>query len=167
LKHRSLILPLALLLLSTAPLLFTIGWQVKQQVIRHRMHEALENSLVHTLVLTPQELSWAIEGKELIINGRLFDVKEISASANGTFEIKGLFDDEETQLLDLVRKKLPDENGHQLISKLIHLQLSLPEPAAGLHTSIPPTLIKWSIPLTEHLPQLQLSILTPPPKAVL
>ena len=93
------------MILSAAPLLYTIGWQVKQQTIRHRMHEALEYTLTHTLTLTPPELSWAIEGKELLINGRLFDVKEINPCANGTLEIKGLFDDEETQLMDLVRKK--------------------------------------------------------------
>ena len=83
------------------------------------------------------------------------------------FEIKGLFDDEETQLMDLVRKKFPDENGHRLISKLIHLQLTLPESSSGLQACITALPINWNTSRTEDLPQIQLSILAPPPKAVL
>lgn len=131
------------------------------------MHEALENTLVRTLVLSTKELSWAIEGRELLINGRLFDVKEVKQASNGSWEVKGLYDTEETELLDLVRKKFPDENGHQLIGKLIRLQLIIPENFSDFFTR--PTALQnnWNTDLPGLIPQAHQRILVPPPKAVL
>lgn len=156
--------PLLLLLICATPLLFTIGWQARQKVIRIEMKEALENDLVHILELRTQEIHWIEKDKELLIDGRLFDVKEIRENENGGYTVKGLFDDEETKLLEVVRRKLPDNESKQLTGKLFRLQLSLPNPEFNLlATSQHP--IKSTCPrYSDRLLETVSCIIAPPPK---
>ncbi len=102
-----------------APLLFIIIFSVKQQAIRHRMKERMENQLLHGITLIDNEIHWLKEGKEILVNGKMFDIKSISQN-NGLTTFYGLYDEEETQLKTVFekgcKKKIADEN--MLLSQL-------------------------------------------------
>ena len=54
------------------PLLFIIAFSVKQQAIRHRMKERMENQSLHSITLNNNEIHWAKKGKEIRVNGIMF-----------------------------------------------------------------------------------------------
>ena len=62
------------------------------------MKENLEKQLLQTITLDDQHIHWVEKGKELLINGKLFDVENMEAQ-NGTIVFTGLYDDEETVLI--------------------------------------------------------------------
>ena len=79
-----------------------------RQIIRSHMLENMENQNLVSLEVPATEFQWYEEGKEIIINGRMFDVKSIALSG-GVYFIKGLFDEKETEL----KQALQDQQDHQ------------------------------------------------------
>jgi len=79
------------------PFLVAIGFVVKQQIITHKMFEKLEQNTEKTHQYTIQEISWIKEGKELMMQGKMFDLKRFEIKGNN-IEITGLFDEEEDAL---------------------------------------------------------------------
>lgn len=65
-------------LIGFAPLLFIIFAGIKQQKIRRNMELGLENRMLQTITLARQDVYWVKEGKEVLINGRMFDVKNFA-----------------------------------------------------------------------------------------
>jgi hypothetical protein len=93
-KFLSLITMLSIMVI---PLCLAIGFLVKQQIIAHKMFEKLEQSAKITYQFSIQEISWIKEGKELLIKGKMFDVKHFEMKGN-IIEITGIFDEEEDAL---------------------------------------------------------------------
>ena len=93
-KYLSIVTMLSIIAI---PFLVAIGFVVKQQIIAHKMFEKLEQSAEKTYQYTIQEISWIKEGKELMIQGKMFDVKRFKIKEN-SIEITGLFDEEEDAL---------------------------------------------------------------------
>ena len=65
------------------------------------MDQALENEQLQTLTVSQSDIKWLHPGKEMLINGRLFDVKSFKQIEN-TLEIKGLFDEKEESFQQLI-----------------------------------------------------------------
>ena len=86
-----------MLLLIAIPLLFTILFLVKQQLVQHHMFEKMEQGYVSTYRFSTVDLQWIKEGKELLIKGKLFDVKACIIESDST-TVTGLFDEEEEML---------------------------------------------------------------------
>jgi len=93
-KYLSIITMLSIMVI---PFLVAIGFVVKQQIITHKMFEKLEQNTEKTYQYTIQEISWIKEGKELMMQGKMFDVKRFEIKGNN-IEITGLFDEEEDAL---------------------------------------------------------------------
>lgn len=70
---------------------------MKQQSIRRRMKERMEEQMLRTITLNNSDIHWEKEGKEIWVQGKMFDIKSIEYK-NGTTVFHGLFDDEETAL---------------------------------------------------------------------
>ena len=85
------------MLLIAIPLLFTILFLVKQQLVQHHMFEKMEQGYVSTYRFSTVDLQWIKEGKELLIKGKLFDVKACIIASDST-TVTGLFDEEEELL---------------------------------------------------------------------
>ena len=82
------------------------------------MKERMENQSLHSITLANNEIHWAKKGKEILVNGKMFDVKSITCK-NGLTTFYGLYDEEETLLKTVFekgcKKKMADENmllGH-------------------------------------------------------
>jgi hypothetical protein len=102
------ILTIALLLIVAVPLFFAVTYVFQQKHIQNQMKEKLEQASLQNVNIPVNALTWVKKNKEALINGKLFDVKEIFISGN-TITLKGLFDDAEDQLTakmrDMIRHK--------------------------------------------------------------
>ena len=91
-----LLAALALLLLL-APLVGGVYLPLKQALHWYQMEEALEQCSLHTLKIPKIAVQWVKPGKEILVQGRFFDVKSIAWQSD-TAIITGLFDEEEKKI---------------------------------------------------------------------
>jgi hypothetical protein len=87
----------SLLVLVSIPLFFTILFLLKQHSVQYSMFEKIEKGYVSTYSFSTNDLLWVNEGKELLIKGKLFDVKTYTITAD-SITVTGLFDEEEELL---------------------------------------------------------------------
>lgn len=77
------------------------------------MKEQLEKKLLQSVSIADDEIHWAEKGKEIWVNGKLFDIENIE-HRNGTTRFTGLYDEEETKLMNQMKenrkKNLPGDN---------------------------------------------------------
>ena len=100
------IAPLLLLFLSAMPLLFALFIQVKQEVIRNRMKANLASLHLQTITVRKENVRWVEGEKEILVNGRMFDIKSRKLQ-NDIYSFSGLYDDDETTFVQQI------ENSHQ------------------------------------------------------
>jgi hypothetical protein len=154
------------ILLAFTPLLFFVITEIKQRAIQHKMKEQLETKLLQVVVVAENNIHWIKKGKEILINGRMFDIKSISNGSHGKIVFSGLYDEEETNLVNAVQKKQQHENskGVKLLTHLFQLLQEIPGNPSEEFS-------KLSIPSNNNFPKndqrliTQFStILTPPPQ---
>src|SRR5947208_3090119 len=100
---KNKILSLVFLCLVAIPVSYCIYFFVKQQVVRHRMAEALEQSGLHTITTTTDRISWVNFGNEILIDGHLFDVESYKQTGKN-LQLTGLYDIEEDDLNNQLNK---------------------------------------------------------------
>ncbi len=99
-----------MLLLVAAPLCIFSYYIIKQKIVQVQMEEALEKTLLQTITIANAEVQWEEEGKEIIINGKMFDVKYFVINGDNII-VTGLYDDAETVLKTKVEKLLAHKNS--------------------------------------------------------
>ena len=92
-------------------------FSLHQLWIRHEMLEKLEVEHLHLITLNLKDLHWEEEGKELMIDGRMFDVNSMKISGDKVL-LNGLYDDEETRLFNQIEDWHNGGDDDQLLSKL-------------------------------------------------
>src|SRR6188768_3215894 len=153
-----------LLLTGAIPLLFTLFFLVKQQMIRYEMKEKLEKERLHTITVPREEVIWVKYNKEIIVGDKLFDVKS-SSEKDGLCFFIGLFDAEETALNDLLEKDTDDKNENELLGQLFQcLQSPCIQVSFGLGT-ITGQNNTCLFPILLHISSPFINIPTPPPQA--
>lgn len=85
------------LLIVSVPVLLSLNFILKEMRIQHEVEEKLKTEVLQTIQVAKAEITWIRAGKEVLLNGRLFDVKHIS-SDNNMVTLTGFFDTEETKL---------------------------------------------------------------------
>jgi len=96
-QFRKYFTGLILLSLAAMPAMMAVRFVVSTQIAEHKIFEQLEKGICHVHTFTKQQIQWVKEGKELLVEGKLFDVKEYRQNA-GNIEVTGLFDEEEDDL---------------------------------------------------------------------
>lgn len=113
---------LLLLLPVSVPVMFCFYFSVRQQIVRHQMLEAMEQKELQMIVVASDKVEWFEKGKELVIEGELFDVKEYRFEA-GHIIAKGLSDKKETELKNSLERSMKEDGnearGSKIINKLI------------------------------------------------
>jgi hypothetical protein len=152
-------------LLGFAPLLFIIITHIKQQEIRHNMKHQLELKMLQTITLSINDVHWIREGKEILINGRMFDVKSFKAAGTDEISFTGLYDEEETALVNKMKRNQQQENsiGGKLLAQLFQLlQASFNTAPAEVFI---PTINNDHFPgIEQRLASQYIIILSPPPQ---
>lgn len=73
------------------PLLFSATFLILQYRAKQRMQEELASRHMQTVTVPLDKLHWLEEGKELLIDNKLFDVKSMVINGDRA-ELSGLFD---------------------------------------------------------------------------
>ena len=108
-----------LALVIAAPMSCLFLYQVRICFNRFEMLERLEQESLHSLTLSSTDVHWVIPGKEIRIEGRLFDLKNISQKENA-ITVTGIFDEEEEELERMIsRRSDPDANKLPILVKLL------------------------------------------------
>ena len=119
LKGRHII-PLFFLLLTLAPTLFMSGLQLFQAFIRQRMEHALHKEPLVTVSFPASEVVWYEEGREVMVEGRMFDIKTYDIK-DGLFTAQGIYDEEETKVVNLMKGHWSEEQQSHFIVQLLLL----------------------------------------------
>jgi hypothetical protein len=133
--HGKKVIPLILLtILASAPLLMPASFMISRQLIRSQMLEKMEKQNLVSLEIPAAEFQWYEEGREVIINGRMFDVKSIRLS-DGVYFIKGLFDEKETELKQALRDHEQEQDSKTLFAQQLVQFITA---AAEINEQLPP-----------------------------
>lgn len=166
---KKIIRPLASLLfaiLGFTPVLLVLLFSLRQHTIRYRMKEKLESSFLQTITLKNDAIQWVKAGKEIWVNGKMFDIKSKEKKGEKTI-FKGLYDDDETLLKTNLRESWEKNKTRQT-----HLLGQLFQSLSNIYFSNS----SWIFPAcskgittypfyTSQLAYHHTDILTPPPQA--
>jgi hypothetical protein len=97
-------------LASSLPLFFSGFFLSSRLVIRKLMLERVETEQLTTIKIPEKEIEWYNPGYEIIIEGKMFDIKSIHLE-DGIYTISGLFDEDETELNNL-QEDFASQEGH-------------------------------------------------------
>ena len=158
------IIALLLISLGFSPLLITIAFHLKREVIRDRMKEKLETSTqLETVILPADEVIW-MDDHEIWVNEQMFDIhsKEFT---DGIYTFKGHFDKEETKLV--IAKRASGKRHHdekKLLTRFFQLlPAALDDTRIEYFTPValkPNFDVKQTFSLTNHFSKVP----TPPPE---
>lgn len=158
-NHR--IVSLLLLLPVTIPLLLLAVLDAAKWQHKYRQNTGAGHTYVH-ISLTPEEMVW-MDKKEILVNGRMFDIKTIRLE-KGRYEIYGHYDDKESKLLRLRKRQEESRNQHTLSQAFSSLQTLFFQEVNDCFPLHPAT-GKPATPCTSLIPEGYLSLITPPPKS--
>jgi hypothetical protein len=121
-RHTGLML---LCLTAALPLCLSAFFLGGRILIRKAMREKLESSALVVRYVPAGELHWYERGRELLIDGLMFDVKSIRETGGG-YEVTGLFDVEETDLFTkLIQHASDRQQGQGLLAGLFQCCLGI------------------------------------------
>ena len=121
--RKKQITALGLLFLVTMPLFISVGLFIKQKVIQLQRRQRFETELVQTITIPSEKIYWVKQGKEILVNGRLFDVKSFTTTGNH-MTLTGFYDHEEDKLVKHFTNLIHDDDDyrrppHQFIVKFL------------------------------------------------
>ena len=103
-KLRLHLVAALLLLVVVLPLVFITLLQGRQWYVQHQVKEKMERASLHTVFIKQDEIRWIKPGKELRIQGKLFDVKHLVVRHDG-LQVTGLYDEEEEAIEALLSRQ--------------------------------------------------------------
>lgn len=130
---------LVLLLCIAAPVFFYAGFVIKQHNIRSSMKQQLKKQLLQTVTVEKRSIVWYDDGKEVSINGRMFDVVSVKEEGSNII-LTGLYDTDEDKLHDALNKAMHQNNKQQPLNNLLVKIFSL---QAASFKLIPEINIHW------------------------
>jgi hypothetical protein len=168
-KHKKHIYALPLLLLVLLPMAFCVYFLQQQHIIKEQMEEELEKSSFATITVLKSDVQWVEFGKELIVNGEMFDVKSV-IQKNDSLVISGLFDTVEKALKQqlssvLGKQKKTDTPLQQLIAQFLS-PIILTQNNVEIEPSFFSSTQKKYFTPTPNILSINLDITTPPPNSI-
>lgn len=148
------------------PMLVSILLPVWQQFIRYQMMEELEAKNLTTITIKYDDLRWTRRGKEITVNGNLFDVNEISKQG-GFYIVTGLYDKDEDVLLEMIKKSqqtINDKPLQLLASQVLNSVLYLENKIDLQHATFKLLLNHQYIFNTDNFVSFSPTLASPPPK---
>jgi hypothetical protein len=108
-RCKKIITAFVLLLILAIPLLFSVLVLVKQQVAQYQRNEKFSKEILQTITVSSAAIYWVKPGKEILFNGKLFDVKSFVAKGS-SISLTGFFDDKEDKLVQQIVKLALQKN---------------------------------------------------------
>lgn len=117
LKNITLVL---ILVAFTLPLTIPVFLQIQNLHQQWLMLEELETQQLTTITVQANEIQWVKEGKECLLQGELFDVKNMHVS-NDQIILKGLFDEAEKKIKKSIEDNAKNEHQSNKAQQLVKL----------------------------------------------
>lgn len=108
-KTKKIITALVLLLLLAIPVLFSVTVLLKQKIVQYQREERLGKERLQTITVSSKNIFWIKPGKEVLVDGRLFDVKAFKTEG-GNISLTGFFDNKEKILVEQIVKLTSHKN---------------------------------------------------------
>jgi hypothetical protein len=122
LKRRQLhIIPLIFLALLILPLFAILFFEGAQWYLKSSANERSKEKNTETITLRAGSVQWEKPGKELVLDGEMFDVASYTI-ANGILTATGFFDTEETGIRHFFSSLQKNKKGYPLQEALFMLQ---------------------------------------------
>lgn len=158
---------LGLLLLLAIPLIFSITLVIKQKVLQYQRGERFETEELQTIKISPEKLYWIKAEKEILVDGKMFDVKSYHKDGDKII-LTGFFDHKEEKIVSHIKallhqKDKPIDPFGSAMVKFLMLPLYHETPAFSFHDS-------WQIiasqflNYTELIHSISYDAVSPPPR---
>jgi hypothetical protein len=105
---RKIVAAFVLLLLAT-PLFFSISVLIKQQIAQSQRNEKFKKEILQTITVSTTAVYWVKPEKEILYDGKLFDVKSYIKKGT-TISLTGFFDHKEDKLVQQIVKLALQKN---------------------------------------------------------
>lgn len=121
-KKCPYIIPAFFSALLALPLLALLLLQGAQLVLKQTAAARMKVELLQTIHIPADEVVWEKEGKEVVLDGKMFDIRDYTLS-NGILSATGFFDEEETGILHFLAEHATGKNaGRSLLQLLLFAQ---------------------------------------------
>lgn len=147
------------------PFFFIAVFHLQKFFVKVEMQQELKYKKLVTLQIPESEIQWFKEGKEIIVEGSLFDVKSITYK-NGLVTVKGLYDREEKEIYKQIDKTNESQNksiNTTLVKLLDFYFISNEQVATSYITTCNNNIPQLGCTDDYRLPVNYLSVPTPPP----
>jgi hypothetical protein len=115
-----------LLLLVALPLALSVCLFINQKILQHQRQQRFATEQIQTVVITAEKFAWVENEKDVLINGRLFDVKSIK-KAGQNIELTGFFDHKEDRIVKhLQNNEQQKNNSSSLLNQFVFNFIFLP-----------------------------------------
>jgi hypothetical protein len=111
------IIAIFLCCLVMLPLLFSGGLQIFQLYLKQRASYRMEHGQMQNLVIPIEKVQWMEEGREIMVDGKMFDLASYSVE-DGFLKARGVFDERETTVVNLLHH-FNEKAQSQLIIRLL------------------------------------------------
>lgn len=96
-QKRKKITAFLVLLLVAMPVFFSLNFMLQGKLLQEEAEKKFDTVTLQTINVSNNDLVWVREGKEVLIDGEMFDVESYTSS-NGIVTLTGFFDIKETDL---------------------------------------------------------------------
>jgi hypothetical protein len=150
------------ILLGFAPLLFVLVVSIKKNDIHRQMKEKLKSQHLQTIILPENEVTW-MDKHEIWVNNSMFDIHSKKLE-NGIYTFTGLYDDDETELVEQERNAAGKNNEqNKLLAQLFKCLPGFCNEYTEIATPLPDHYSYNSLISPIPISQFR-EILTPPPQ---
>ncbi|MDD2792637.1 MAG: hypothetical protein PHD73_05625 [Sediminibacterium sp.] len=118
-----------LLAIPLIPLFVLFSLEMARIINRREIRAQMEVAVLQKIVLPEKDINWVEEGRELSIDGNMFDVQQINRLPDGMIELTGVFDERETQLNKELDMHLKMKGVHKaILSTIASIQAVVADP---------------------------------------
>jgi hypothetical protein len=152
---------------AAVPMFLSAFFLGGRTALRYTMQEKMQTAELVSLEIPGSAILWMDEGKELLIDGRMFDVRSIRY-AGDTCLLTGLFDEDETTLYAQLSRSEEGRQGAEIVPGLLQVCLGITaiytpdeDPCPGILAAEP---ISYGRAGQDRMIRGQSGIVTPPPE---
>lgn len=161
------IVALVIILLLASPLVVSIFNLLQQKNLHSNIAARFKTEIIQTISIAKADLYWAKKNKEVIIDGKYFDVKSFIVTGD-SISLTGFYDHHEDKLAKRMTKQMKQNSAtdapvNTKFVKCFFFPVFTPQSAEGLslhwkaaHINYPAYSVKIS--------DISLSIISPPPR---
>ena len=96
-------------IITLCPVIAFYTLSICKKIVQHQMEEKMERSLLQTIVAKKGSFTWIKMNKEILINGKMFDVKSYKINVEET-TFKGLYDEDEKKIVQDINELSSEKN---------------------------------------------------------